>query len=427
MAIDKTQNFALVNLVPSLVLTILLGLISITAFAGEFLLDVQDENTQISPPVKSKPIIRAVEPKPVSKSVVTTQSDKQSTLANENDSDRLYWPMLPGESLEQMASKFYPDSPILKQRFILKVKSLNRASNPNLEANQRFKSPQLIIIPNDKAVRELTHKIKKAADIQPHEQTLTLSYDLHESAAAGVTLSKPIEVPTTASTQASSSPLQKPVQESDQQKTEVVPAKVAENTQMTLPKVESPSVSLPTVDFTKYTSMVSEQLYRVYHGSIKLAKFVKRKAVRLIKDFDGKTVNQISADAHLRNAILIGLLLLLLPIFWIVSKVHHRKRDAKLLSGVELVRNEDNINFVVPATEEAATESPPAVDVPPVNEEMQAEVATPLEEDIVIETPPQDAPQAAAVTQAEEAPPTEVATSFVDEIEALGLAEEKKP
>jgi hypothetical protein len=95
---------------------------------------------------------------------------------------KIYWPMMQGETLEELADKLYPDSPILKKRFINKTLSMSRDIAPTLQVNKPFQSAQMLIIPNEKAVRELTHKIRRLQDIAPQEEDkLKFSYNLSKA------------------------------------------------------------------------------------------------------------------------------------------------------------------------------------------------------------------------------------------------------
>lgn len=113
--------------------------------------------------------------------------------------DKVYWPMMPGESLEQLANTLYPDSPILKERFIKKTLSFSRALGDDVQPNEVFTSSKLLIIPNEKAVKELTHRIRKSEEVQQEEEALRMSYRLKASPVVAAVL-PPISATTLAST-----------------------------------------------------------------------------------------------------------------------------------------------------------------------------------------------------------------------------------
>lgn len=116
--------------------------------------------------------------------------------------DKVYWPMMPGESLEQLANALYPDSPILKERFIKKTLSFSRVLGDDVQPNQVFTSSRLLVIPNEKAVKELTHRIRKSEEVQQEEEALRMSYRLKNSPAVATTLpaTSPTSVASTIST-----------------------------------------------------------------------------------------------------------------------------------------------------------------------------------------------------------------------------------
>lgn len=60
------------------------------------------------------------------------------------------WPVLPGESVKDIAALFYPKSKIMQQRFIDKTLQLNREDNPDLHPNTTYTQATMIIVPNIK-------------------------------------------------------------------------------------------------------------------------------------------------------------------------------------------------------------------------------------------------------------------------------------
>ncbi|MGQ0443276.1 MAG: hypothetical protein ACT4OH_07535, partial [Methylophilaceae bacterium] len=55
--------------------------------------------------------------------------------------DSMVWPMLPGESLNELAAKFYPTNTFMRRQFTFKTLRLNAESLPNLDASERFPLP----------------------------------------------------------------------------------------------------------------------------------------------------------------------------------------------------------------------------------------------------------------------------------------------
>jgi hypothetical protein len=103
----------------------------------------------------------------------------QSHLLLQDDM-QILWPMMPKETLAKLAYGFYPDSPILAQRFIQKSVRLSRVLGVNVDPNAPFQHAQIIAIPNEKEVRALTHRIKKTEELTPSQEQLKLSYQLKQ-------------------------------------------------------------------------------------------------------------------------------------------------------------------------------------------------------------------------------------------------------
>ena len=95
------------------------------------------------------------------------------------------WPVLVGESVEDIAALFYPKNKIMQQRFIHKTLQLSRETNPDLQSNTTFNHSSLIVIPNIKFlgshsghIKLLTNKKKNIdSELKP---LLIKSYDVDE-------------------------------------------------------------------------------------------------------------------------------------------------------------------------------------------------------------------------------------------------------
>ena len=86
-------------------------------------------------------------------------------VANPKHEQAMLWPLLPGESLNSLAIKLYPQSPVLQQRFVQQAISLSRSRGILLTADQRAASAQLIAVPNAQTLHTVTHRIKKADEV----------------------------------------------------------------------------------------------------------------------------------------------------------------------------------------------------------------------------------------------------------------------
>ena len=62
------------------------------------------------------------------------------------------WPMLPGESLNELAAKFYPKNKVMQRLFTAKTLVLNAETLPNLSDNADFSVPTAIVIPTLKSL-----------------------------------------------------------------------------------------------------------------------------------------------------------------------------------------------------------------------------------------------------------------------------------
>jgi len=81
--------------------------------------------------------------------LVMAEFDGDDILAQTPDT--ITWPMLPGESLNQLAALFYPGNKSMQRRFVAKTQELSRTLNPALNANTVFSQPGMLIIPELKA------------------------------------------------------------------------------------------------------------------------------------------------------------------------------------------------------------------------------------------------------------------------------------
>jgi len=99
--------------------------------------------------------------------------------------DAMSWPVLPGESVNQLAGLFYPGNQAMQKRFISKTLALSQEINPNLAADTVFKEPSTLIVPDLKA---LSKESKSKAFKSEHRRkskfpALHLSYKIADSAS----------------------------------------------------------------------------------------------------------------------------------------------------------------------------------------------------------------------------------------------------
>lgn len=91
-----------------------------------------------------------------------------------NPPEAMTWPMLPGESLNQLAALFYPGNKPMQRRFVAKTLELTREINPALDPVSIFDQPGTLIIP------ELKNLSRQAPPFKSHHHAYgKLALDLH--------------------------------------------------------------------------------------------------------------------------------------------------------------------------------------------------------------------------------------------------------
>jgi|GEM_PF-435151 len=86
-------------------------------------------------------------------------------MASSKHEQAMLWPLLPGESVNSLAEKLYPQSPVLQQRFVQQSITLSRSRGIDLQPDARSETAQLIAVPNAQTLHTLTHRIKKADEV----------------------------------------------------------------------------------------------------------------------------------------------------------------------------------------------------------------------------------------------------------------------
>jgi hypothetical protein len=90
----------------------------------------------------------------------TVISDDGSEWTDDSNQFALVWPVLPGESVKDIAVLFYPKNKIMQQRFVAKTLKLSYAVNPNLSPTTTSDQESMIVIPNIKTLGGYSGKIK---------------------------------------------------------------------------------------------------------------------------------------------------------------------------------------------------------------------------------------------------------------------------
>jgi hypothetical protein len=95
------------------------------------------------------------------------------------DANSMTWPMLPGESVNDIARLFYPKNKTKQQQFVFKTLRLSANIRPDLRATERFESPTLLMIPTPKSLSNDTHAIQHGRN-KVRTQKLIMSYSLEQ-------------------------------------------------------------------------------------------------------------------------------------------------------------------------------------------------------------------------------------------------------
>ncbi len=113
--------------------------------------------------------------------ILVATADDSLTLDNDLQSaDSMTWPMLPGESVKDIARLFYPKNQAMQRQFIFKTLRLSANIQPQLDAAERFEVPTLLVIPTLKSLSNSTHAIKSGRN-KSSKQKLHLSYNLQQA------------------------------------------------------------------------------------------------------------------------------------------------------------------------------------------------------------------------------------------------------
>ncbi|MFM9835593.1 MAG: hypothetical protein ACKVOA_05780 [Methylophilaceae bacterium] len=95
-------------------------------------------------------------------------------LENKNS---MTWPILPGESLDELAAKFYPKNKVMQRHFTAKVLSLNAETMPKLSTKVDFTVPTAVVIPTLKSLSYSAQAIKSARS-KSDQNELHMSYNM---------------------------------------------------------------------------------------------------------------------------------------------------------------------------------------------------------------------------------------------------------
>lgn len=115
---------------------------------------------------------------------VSANSDELVLDSALDSKESMTWPMLPGESLNELAAKFYPKNKVMQRQFTFKTISLNADSLHSLDASTDFSAPTALIVPTLKSLSYNTGA-NKSAHKKSSKQQLHLSYNI-KAAVEGI-------------------------------------------------------------------------------------------------------------------------------------------------------------------------------------------------------------------------------------------------
>lgn len=105
-------------------------------------------------------------------------------IAEESPSDiqeTMTWPLLPGESVSQLAALFYPNNKAMQQVFIKQTLALSKELHPQLTTNKAVDQVISIIVPDLKALS------KQGGNVKPKASKLQMAHQMGEKSIAIVT------------------------------------------------------------------------------------------------------------------------------------------------------------------------------------------------------------------------------------------------
>jgi hypothetical protein len=79
-----------------------------------------------------------------------TYFSEEQSYTSVSEQFAITWPVLPGESVKDIAALFYPKNKIMQQYFIDKTLQLSLEINPNLHPNTTYNHASMIVVPNIK-------------------------------------------------------------------------------------------------------------------------------------------------------------------------------------------------------------------------------------------------------------------------------------
>lgn len=257
---------------------------------------------------------------PTSETLTADDNRLSSQISpNVQDDTQVLWPMMPQESLTQLAQTFYPNSPILAQRFIQKSVRLSRVLGINILPDLPFQHAQIIAIPNEKEVRALTHRIKKREELQAEQEQLQLSYQLKNTST---TKSHP----------------NKSSEHAVKSKLNDVPIAL-ELPELSVPKMALPTWHTPTTESLTHhikaaSRNVGAQMQSAWHNTKTAVMDWQAYAFDNVDRLSKKHVTNMWANQNNRIALFLGGLVVFVLLVWRLQK-RYLQRKVALLNNIE--------------------------------------------------------------------------------------------
>ncbi len=104
--------------------------------------------------------------------------DDLNLFHQQGDTEKsMVWPLLPNESVRQLAVKFYPNNPAMQQKFIAKTLQLNKDNTHISGAGKKLSNIEAIKIPNLESLSAVAGTVKRSTG-KVDDQSLQLSYNI---------------------------------------------------------------------------------------------------------------------------------------------------------------------------------------------------------------------------------------------------------
>jgi hypothetical protein len=104
--------------------------------------------------------------------------DDLNLFHQQGDTEKsMVWPLLPNESVRQLAAKFYPQNPEMQRKFIAKTLELNKDNTRISAAGTKLSSIVAIKVPNLESLSATAGPIRRTPQ-NDNDQALKLSYNI---------------------------------------------------------------------------------------------------------------------------------------------------------------------------------------------------------------------------------------------------------